>query len=205
MTESHNQPPSDDQLREMFERFQGPDSPSPQPRRIRRKRFGLSLAFAALLVGAATVVSVVVYENRHERPRPAMIRSTSASCIAKLKFEGRLYFGSGTDPNDSFQHGELLGTGILPSCGGTVVTELTENGSTIRTYTEDDIGDQSVNVFSIIGLKPIDVVMVEGQDDSVYYSESIGDRIDDSIHSGKCPDHGPLIRLFRCMGISPEG
>ena len=205
MTESHNQPPSDNELREMFERFQGPESPSPLPKRVRRKRLGLSLVFAALLVGAATVVSVVVYENRHERPRPAMIRSTSGSCVAKLEFENRVYFGSGTDPADSFQRGEPLGTGILPSCGGTVVTELTESGSTIRTYTEDDIGDQSVKVFSIIGLKPTDVVMVEGQNDSVYYSDSVSDRIDDSIHSGECPDHGPLIRLFRCIGISSEG
>ena len=189
----------------MFERFQGSDSPSPLPKRSRRRRLRLSLALAALLVGAATVVSVVVYENSHEQPRPARVSSTSGSCIAKLKFEGRLYFGSGTDPDDSFQHGELLGTGILPSCGGTVVTELTESGSTIRTYTTGDIGDQSVKVFSVIGLKPTDVVMVEGQGDYVYYSDSVRDRIDDSIQNGECPDHGPLIRLFRCIGISSEG
>jgi hypothetical protein len=196
MTESHSQPPSDDELRTMFERFQGPDSPSPSPLR-RRRRLGLSLALAVPLLAAAAVASVVVYGNRHEHSQATIVSSTKGSCPAKLKFEGRLYYGERLNPDDTFRRGELLGNGIFPDCSDVTATELDSNGTTITTHGNGG-DDESANVFSVIGFSPADVVMAGGYDGYIFISGSVRDR----ISAKGCWNSGDYQTIFRCIGSS---
>lgn len=199
MTESHNQPPSDGELREMFERFQGPDSPSPSPVRRRRKRLGLSLALAVPVLVGAAVLATVVHGNRHENSQPTISSGTAAFCAARVNFEGRRYYGGKLGPDDSFERGELLGTGIVPACGDTIEVSVSPDGATTTTKTDTAV-DRSVSVYSVIGVSPVDAVMIEGEIDVMYVSDAISDR---ARREKDCRDARSYSALFDCLKSLP--
>jgi hypothetical protein len=193
MTEPYKDHNTESDLREMFERFQGPDSPSPVRRQ--KRRFALSLALAAFLLVGAGVVSIAFFGNRYEHSRPATGSSTAGVCVATVKYEGRRYIGS---TRDSPQHGELLGTGIIPGCHDQIVTELSSDGTTITTYT-DGIDDESVNVYSVVGVDPADAVKIDG-DGGIYFSEAISPSLSNNMSSEHCWDHEEDIRaILSCV------
>jgi hypothetical protein len=181
----------------MFERFQGPDSPSPRTQRSRRKRFGLSLGLAALLLVGAAVASIVVNGDHNGRPQTTIPLRGVPSCWLSVDFESRHYLEvGGMLP----RRGELLGTGIDPGCyfgrGGDVTVTSSDGTTTLK----PDIyktAAQSVNVYGVIGVDPSDAVMIEhdmstdpnilsthdpqnNDTNAIYFSESTLVRLEDA-------------------------
>lgn len=194
MTKPNDELNNEDELREMFERFQGPDSPSPSLRRKRRR--GLSLALAFVLLVGASVISAVIAGNRHESSHSANSRKTSGMCAARLIYDKRSYDGNKLGPDDSFGRGDALGSGIRPGCRDTIAISISADGST--TTEDSDIPvDETVQVFSVFGIDPADAVMIEGEADILYISASLSEQ----LRNSECRDSHNVTSALRCVGL----
>ncbi len=185
-------------LREMLERFQGPDSPAPS--RGGRRRFAPRLALAAsLLVVGGVVSAVTIDRHQNASPPPKVKRVALNSCVSQLLFDKRAYAGGTLGPSDRLRRGNELGSGVIPGCNDVIGVSVSKTGTT-TTIASSMSADQPVKVFAVFGIDPANAVMVDGKADLIYLSDALSDR----INGGACRNSHDISTALRCLGLIPR-